>query len=81
MHTAIKADENYNKLAELFPNAVSESVDINGNVVRSIDKDILMQEINAKVVEGREERYQFIWPGKNQSIQLTNAPTTATISH
>lgn len=79
MHTAIKADENYNKLAELFPNAVSESVDINGNVVRSIDKDILMQEINAKVVEGREERYQFIWPGKNQSIQLTNAPTTATL--
>ena len=43
MHTAIKADENYNKLAELFPNAVSESIDINGNVVRTIDKDILMQ--------------------------------------
>ena len=59
MQTANKADENYRKLAELFPNAVTETVDENGEVVRAIDKDVLMQEIAVKVVDGREERYQF----------------------
>lgn len=41
MHTSDIADENYKKLAELFPNAVTESIDEDGNVVRSIDKDVL----------------------------------------
>lgn len=27
--------------------------------VRAIDKDVLMQEISCKVVDGNEERYQF----------------------
>ena len=60
MHTPNLADENYMKLAELFPNAVTESIDPEtGEVVRAIDKDVLMQEINTRVVDGREERYQF----------------------
>ncbi len=52
MHTPNKADENYKKLAELFPNAVTETIDENGEVVRAIDKDVLMQEINTMVVDG-----------------------------
>ena len=79
MHTPNKADENFQKLIQLFPNAVTESVDENGNVVRAIDKDILMQEINCKVVEGKEERYQFTWPDKKNSILLANAPTSKTL--
>ena len=79
MHTPNKADENFQKLIQLFPNAVTESVDENGNVVRAIDKDILMQEINCKVVEGKEERYQFTWPDKKNSILLANAPISKTL--
>lgn len=79
MHTPNKADENFQKLIQLFPNAVTESIDENGNVVRAIDKDILMQEINCKVVEGKEERYQFTWPDKKNSILLANAPTSKTL--
>lgn len=79
MQTANKADENYRKLAELFPNAVTETIDENGEVVRAIDKDVLMQEIAVKVVEGREERYQFTWPGKKKAILAANAPITATL--
>ena len=53
MHTKNKAEENYKKLAELFPNAVTETIDpTTGEVLRAIDKDVLMQEINTKVVEG-----------------------------
>ena len=80
MQTANKADENFKKLAEMFPNAVTESIDeVTGEVVRAIDKDILMQEINTKVVEGREERYQFTWPDKKKSILLANSPITKTL--
>ncbi len=79
MQTANKADENYRKLAELFPNAVTETVDENGEVVRAIDKDVLMQEIAVKVVDGREERYQFTWPDKKKSVLLANAPISKTL--
>lgn len=80
MQTVNKADENFKKLAEMFPNAVTESIDeVTGEVVRAIDKDVLMQEINTKVVEGREERYQFTWPDKKKSILLANSPITKTL--
>lgn len=79
MQTANKADDNFRKLAELFPNAVTEAIDENGNVVRAIDKDVLMQEISCKVVDGKEERYQFTWPDKKKSVLLANAPISATL--
>lgn len=79
MQTANKADENFKKLAEMFPNAVTEAKDENGEIVRAIDKDVLMQEINTKVVDGKEERYQFTWPDKKKSVLLANAPINKTL--
>ena len=79
MQTANKADENFKKLAEMFPNAVTETIDENGEVVRAIDKDVLMQEINTKIVDGKEERYQFTWPDKKKSVLLANAPISKTL--
>ena len=80
MHTPNQANENYKKLAALFPNAVTESIDsTTGETVRAIDKDVLMQEISARVVEGREERYQFTWPDKKKAILAANAPIAATL--
>lgn len=79
MHTPSLADEHFAALAALFPNAVTETIDENGTVVRAIDKDVLMQEISAHVVEGREERYQFTWPDKRKSILLANAPIAAAL--
>ena len=84
MHTANKADENFKKLAALFPNAVTETIagyDENGKAIieRAIDKDVLMQEISSKVVEENEERYQFTWPDKKKSVLLANAPINKTL--
>lgn len=84
MQTANKADENFKKLAEMFPNAVTETItgyDENGKAIveRAIDKDVLMQEISCKVVEGNEERYQFTWPDKKKSVLLANAPINKTL--
>lgn len=79
MQTANKADENFRKLAALFPNAVTETINENGEIVRAIDKDVLMQEIACTVVDGNEERYQFTWPDKKKSVLLANAPINKTL--
>lgn len=79
MQTVNKADENFKKLAAMFPNAVTETIDENGEAVRAIDKDVLMQEISCKVVDGNEERYQFTWPDKKKSVLLANAPINKTL--
>lgn len=79
MHTPNKADENFKKLAALFPNAVTETINEDGEVVRAIDKDVLMQEISCTVVEGKDERYQFTWPDKKKSVLLANAPISKTL--
>ena len=79
MQTANKADENFRKLAAMFPNAVTETINENGEVVRAIDKDVLMQEIACTVVDGNEERYQFTWPDKKKSVLLANAPISKTL--
>lgn len=79
MHTPDLAEENYKKLAALFPDAVTETKDENGNTVRAIDKDVLMQEINAKVVDDGQERYQFTWPDKRKAVALANAPIAKTL--
>ncbi len=84
MQTANKADENFKKLSEMFPNALAEIItgyDEKGKAIieRAIDKDILMQEISCKVVDDREERYQFTWPDKKKSVLLANAPINKTL--
>ena len=79
MQTVNKADENFKKLEAMFPNAFTETIDENGEVVRAIDKDVLMQEISCKVVDGNEERYQFTWPDKMKSVLLANAPINKTL--
>lgn len=79
MQSSNRADDNFRKLAVLFPNAVTETIDENGEVVRAIDKDVLMQEIATKVVDGPEERYQFTWPDKKMAILTANAPINKTL--
>ena len=79
MCTPNLADEKFTALASMFPNAVTETIDENGVVVRAIDADILAQEINTHVVSGKEERYQFTWPDKKKSVLLANAPIAAAL--
>ena len=79
MKTPNLADRNFAALSAMFPNAVTETVDENGEVVRAIDADVLEQEINTRVVSGKEERYQFTWPDKKKSVLLANAPIAAAL--
>ena len=70
MHTPDLAEENFRKLAAMFPNAVTETINEDGEVVRAIDADVLRQEISATVVEGAQDRYQFTWPDKRNRWYL-----------
>ncbi|ROZ51190.1 site-specific DNA-methyltransferase [Rhodococcus sp. WS3] len=70
---------NIDKLAELFPYVVTESVDADGNPKKAIDFDLLRQELSGHVVEGPQERYQLDWPGKRAAAFVANAPIAKTL--
>ncbi len=79
MQTTNQVDENIKKIAELFPNCLTERFNENGKPEVAIDFDQLRQELSKDIVEGPEERYQFTWPDKRNAIRLANAPTTDTL--
>jgi adenine-specific DNA-methyltransferase len=79
LHTPDLTTKNYTALSTLFSNAVTETIDGNGNVVRAIDADVLAQEINTHVVSGKEERYQFTWPDKKKTVLMANSPIAVTL--
>ncbi len=70
---------NIEKISELFPNVVTESIDSSGNPVKAIDFDLLRQELSNHVVEGPQERYQLDWPGKRAALFAANAPIAKTL--
>ena len=79
MHSMNKVDENIKRIAELFPNCVTEHKNAHGKSEFGIDFDMLRQELSTVVVEGSEERYQFTWPDKKKSILAANAPISDTL--
>lgn len=84
MQTENIADKNFELLSKMFPNALTETItgyDDNGKpiVERAIDADVLRQEISCKVVEGKDERYQFTWPDKRKAVLLANEPINKTL--
>ena len=84
MQTENLADRNYGLLSKMFPNALTETItgyDDDGKpiVERAIDADVLRQEISCKVVEGKDERYQFTWPDKKKAVLLANTPIDKTL--
>ena len=70
---------NVAKLAELFPNCVTESKDDKGKLRKSIDFDLLKQELSADIVEGTKERYRLDWPGKREALITANKPIDMTL--
>lgn len=66
LQTADIAAENAAKLAELFPDIVTEVLDEDGNVRHSIDVEALKAHVG-DVAEDKRERYQFTWPGKQKA--------------
>ena len=79
MHSPDLTQDNIAKLAELFPNCVTESRDEQGQIKQSIDFDQLRQELSGNIVEGPQERYHINWPGKREALLNANAPVAKTM--
>ena len=79
MQTADGVQDNISRIAELFPECITEVNDQMGGVKLSIDFDKLRQLLSSDIVEGNEERYQFTWPDKRKAILAANAPINATL--
>lgn len=79
MQTADGVQDNISRIAELFPECITEVNNQMGGVKRSIDFDKLRQLLSSDIVEGNEERYQFTWPDKRKAILAANAPINATL--
>lgn len=80
MHTKDFASVNAEKLAQLFPECVTEVMDVqSGCAKRAFDYEKLRQLLATDIVEGTTERYQFTWPDKKKAIRIANAPTNMTL--
>jgi adenine-specific DNA-methyltransferase len=79
LHTPDVTDANIVKIAELFPSCVTEAINEDGKLVKSVDFDALRQELSKNIVEGPRERYHLNWPGKNEALLKANAPVHKTL--
>lgn len=69
---------NIEKIAVLFPNCITETVDENGKIKKAINFELLKQMLYPDVVEG-DERYEFTWVGKKAAIVEANKPIRKTL--
>ena len=70
---------NTQKIAQLFPNCVTERLGKDGKPELAIDFERLQAELSNEIITDGEERYQFTWPDKRAAIRLANTPTTMTL--
>ena len=78
MQTADGTMQNIERIAQLFPNCVTEVMK-DGKETLAIDFDRLRQELSDHIVDGNDERYQFTWPDKRKAQLAANAPISATL--
>ena len=70
---------NTQKIAQLFPNCVTERLGKDGKLELAIDFEKLQAELSNEIIGEGEERYQFTWPDKRAAVRLANTPTTMTL--
>ncbi len=73
METVNGVYENIGKLAEIFPNCVTEVTDKVGGHKRSVNFEMLKQMLSEEFIDG-SEAYEFKWVGKRAAIVEANRP-------
>jgi adenine-specific DNA-methyltransferase len=79
MHSPDFTEQNISRLAELFPNCVTEAEGDDGRLKKAVDFDRLRQELSGVIIEGQRERFHLDWPGKKEAILAANAPIAKTL--
>ena len=70
--------QNIDRIAALFPNCITETVDEKGKLKRAINFELLKQMLSPDVVDG-DEAYEFTWVGKKAAIVEANKPIRKTL--
>jgi len=84
METADLTQKNIDKIAELFPNCITEVLDKSRSseqekvYKKAVNFDLLRQMLSSDVVDG-DEAYEFTWVGKKASIVEANKPIRKTL--
>ena len=55
--------QNIEKIGELFPNCITETVDETGKPKKAINFELLRQMLSGDVIDG-DEAFEFTWVGK-----------------
>lgn len=78
METNNIVKKNIDALCDLFPNCISESVDNDGNTIKSVNFDLLRQMLSEQELDGGEI-YEFTWVGKKKAVIEANRPIRKTL--
>ncbi len=78
MESIDMTSKNIEKIENLFPNCITETIGNDGKPKKAINFDILKQMLSDDVVEG-DECYEFTWIGKKASIVEANKPICKTL--
>ena len=78
MHTPDLTAHNIDRIAELFPSAITEMRTPDGKLKKGVNFDLLKQLLSPDVVDG-DERYEFTWVGKKAAMAEAARPTTRTL--
>ena len=70
--------ENIDKIAALFPSAITEMRDEDGEIKRGVNFEVLKQLLSRDVVDG-DECYEFTWVGKKAAMAEAARPITKTL--
>ena len=70
--------ENIDKIAALFPSAITEMQDEDGEIKRGVNFEVLKQLLSRDVVDG-DECYEFTWVGKKAAMAEAARPITKTL--
>ena len=78
MESADLFESNVTKIGELFPEALTESFNPEGNIQKAINFDILKELLSGSIAEGNEI-YSFTWPGKKEALAQAHTPIRKTL--
>ena len=70
--------ENVDKIAALFPSAITEMRGEDGEIKRGVNFEVLKQLLSRDVVDG-DECYEFTWVGKKAAMAEAARPITKTL--
>ena len=74
METHDQTESNIVKIANIFPNVISEKLNSNGEITKTINFELLKQELLPETLTG-EEVYEFTWVGKKDAVVEANKST------